>query len=509
MVAGMILDSETARIRAVLVNSGRYSLEEADAKIAASELAVFLGDDAAGTPAGQAAFLTAVATAARCFGGVTVSGATEHSLVLPLPVVGGNLADAAVFLGATMDAGNESARRITIGEASADTRAWEIHPYWRGWVAGVSPRPQQSGRGDIAVAGVAAGSLAVGQAFLAEQGDPRAGRTNQCLSLWSPDALAADAENPALGDISLPRSLWLIGLGNLGQAYLWSLFMLPYANAQGVMLYLQDDDLVDRENWGTSVLVERGRYGILKTKIAEEWADRRQYRVRRIDRRFDGHTRRHAGEPGIALSGLDRMPPRRLLGGAGFEYIIDCGLGATAASYQDLRINVFDRAADPVKHFDGVEDRTEETAAALLQLPAYQELTRQRNDGGCGAAMLAGKSAAVPFVSAFTGSLAIAQAIRIASGEAPHATVTASLGDVRTLRAAPGAEQERITVETAAVASNPEGDPSRRGPHSREDAANDAPAAAEPADREGQPDTRQARVDADCDDAGNAVVPVR
>ncbi len=447
----MILDSETARIRAVLVNSGRYSIPEADAKIAASALSIFIGSDAAATVAGQAAFLTAVATAARCFGKVSVAGATDAAICVALPIAARSLREAAIILGATVEPEEEILRRVVIGWGCEGSCAWQIHTYWSGWIAGVAPRPRQSGRSECALAGIAAGALAVGHAFLAEQGDPRAGRVNQCLSLWSPDALPADAENPSLSELSLPRSLWLIGLGNLGQAYLWSLFMLPYAEPKSVMLFLQDDDLIDRENWGTSVLVKRGRYNVLKTKVAEEWADRREFQVRRIDRRFDERTRRNADEPGLALSGLDRMPPRRLLGAAGFEYIIDSGLGATAASYQDFRINVFDTATDPAQHFEGVEDRTAETAAALLQLPAYQEITRQRNDGGCGAAMLAGKSVAVPFVSALTGALAITQAIRIASGEAPHRSMTASLGDLRTLRAAIGEHQERITIETTAL----------------------------------------------------------
>jgi hypothetical protein len=54
--------------------------------------------------------------------------------------------------------------------------------------------------------------------------------------------------------------------------------------------------------------------GPLKTKIAEEWAEARKFRVRRIDRRLDKHLRRTDQEPLLALAGLDRMPPRRLLG---------------------------------------------------------------------------------------------------------------------------------------------------------------------------------------------------
>jgi len=55
------------------------------------------------------------------------------------------------------------------------------------------------------------------------------------------------------------------------------------------MLFLQDDQIVGRENWGTFVLVQRGRYNLLKTRLAEEWATARGFQVRRIDRRLDEH----------------------------------------------------------------------------------------------------------------------------------------------------------------------------------------------------------------------------
>ena len=67
-----------------------------------------------------------------------------------------------------------------------------------------------------------------------------------------------------------------------------------------------------RKNPGTSVLVERGRYGMLKTRIAEDWAMRRGFQVRRVYRRLDANLFRTPIEPGIALAGLDRMPARRL-----------------------------------------------------------------------------------------------------------------------------------------------------------------------------------------------------
>jgi hypothetical protein len=448
------VDSEISRIRGAFVNSGQCTFAEAEERLAASRLSVFLADEAAGTPAGQAAFLTATATATRAYGSVDVHGHLHRPLLLPLPLKADTLAGAAVELGAVI-ADPFPNRAVLIGPVPDHGAKWSVQAYWNGWVAGVAPGRTSTplGRGDCILAGVAAGALAVGQAFMAEQGNPRAGRTTQALSLWSPDTTNLTDPGPLQAECYLPLALWFIGLGNLGQAFLWSLSMLPYPEPEKVMLYFQDDDSVKKENWGTSILVRRGRYGPLKTRIAEEWADARKFRVRRIDRRLDQYLRIADREPLLALAGLDRMPPRRLLGLPGFEYVIDAGLGAGAADYRKIRINVFDSTLDPAQYFDGVEDDTDSRVAELMKLPAYQEIARNSEDGRCGAAMLAEQSVAVPFVSAVSGALVITQAIRIASGKAHHSALTADVGDLGTARTAAGQDPTRPVIEAVRAAS--------------------------------------------------------
>ena len=229
--------------------------------------------------------------------------------------------------------------------------------------------------------------------------------------------------------------------------------MLQYPSPDSVLLFLQDDDLVQEGNWGTSILVDRGRYDVLKTRVAEEWAERRGFRARRVDRRLDEYLRRSDREPTLALAGLDRMAPPRILGRPGFEYVVDAGLGSTAADYQKFRINVFDRMSDPAVHFAGIEDETERVVKELMELPAYQELALRDGDGGCGAAMLAERSVAVPFVSAFVGALAVTQAIRISCGEGHHTSTTGNVGDMRSIRATVGQRPERINLASTSIGS--------------------------------------------------------
>jgi hypothetical protein len=448
LVAALNIHSEKSRIRALLLNSGRYSAEEAELKLASMRLRVHLGEDASATPAGQAAALTAIVTAIRCFDQVYFEGALEAPLLLPLPIPGKTIGSVAAKLGALTTFVDQPLRSVLIGSGGERGLGQEVRATWNGWNAGVAPAnlPVAAGRGDCALAGIAAGAQAVGQCFLAEQGDPYAGRRRAEISLWTPDAKASwDNPGPLMADVYLPTALWLVGLGNLGQAFIWSITCLPYATPRDLLLFLQDDDAVSEENWGTSILVERGRYGDLKTLVGERWCLSRGFRVRRIDRRLDESLKRADLEPSIALAGLDRIEPRKLLGLPGFAHVIDAGLGAEAGDFHQLRVNVFGKDRSPADHFTETEEEIKQRAkragdreATLRSLDVYQEHERTNPNGACGTAELLGISVAVPFVGVFAGALAVSQAVRIASNLAPHATICGSLADVNEIKAVLG-----------------------------------------------------------------------
>ena len=450
---------ETARIQAVLVNAGLCSYEKAYEVLSAAQLIIHI-EEQAETIAGQAAFLTAVVTASRCFlGGVFITGNIDVPLLLSNIFEAKTLNDAARLLGARSSMVPANARMILIGKSDCVVDRWSVRAFWNGWVAGVMPGKNNcaAASSNCALAGIAAGALAVGQAFDAQQNNVLAGKFTQIVSLWSPDLGedGADYHAPDMGQISLPNSLWLIGLGNLGQAYIWSLSMLPYKSATDLTLFLQDDDTVRAENWGTSILIQEKKYGDLKTYVVEKWCQTRGFNVRRIDRRLDGNLRCTGKEPLIALAGLDRIPPRRLLGLPGFEYVIDAGLGATTRDYKDFRINVFDKLLDPAHHFADMDDNQKATIDQLMQLPAYRELAEAEGaKAACGLAVdLAGSSVAVPFVSTFVGALAVAQAIRIASNCPHHQTIQGNVNDMRTIRATLGLQPDRISVGAVKISA--------------------------------------------------------
>ena len=104
-----------------------------------------------------------------------------------------------------------------------------------------------------------------------------AGRRAAGLSLWCPGAdwLAPDDTENALS--YLPSRLWIIGLGNLGQAFSWLLACLPYENPREVELILQDYDRIASSNDSTSMLSFKPDIGHMKTRVVGKWLETRGF----------------------------------------------------------------------------------------------------------------------------------------------------------------------------------------------------------------------------------------
>jgi hypothetical protein len=408
----MALTRRLARIAKILVDSEGIDFPTAEARLRALTLEVVVGEDAT-SPAAHAAVLTAVSVGCRSFvGGVRVIGCCDQPLNTALPLNGPALSDAARQLGAS-DFEGPASRRILIGTLPA-TVAWEISAWCDRWRAGVAkPGEYRWGDGVNPLSGIAAGALAVGAAFQAERGMEV--EWNAELDLWG---ASADRPAPDFSEVFLPGALWLIGLGNLGQAFLWALASLPYADPNSVELVLVDRDRVSEENWATSVLVHDEVFGALKTKTGEEWCQAKGFKARRIDRRLMAGDRLDDDEPRIALLGVDNVGARILMAKVGFECIIDVGLGRAARDFDRYRVTVFDAKHKTNVHFAGLEtervENGDDDVAAAPDVKAYKDL--EAEIGRCGAAEIAGASVAVPYVSALAATMAVARTISLFSG---------------------------------------------------------------------------------------------
>ena len=418
MTARISPDSLHRLVKQAIDSGTAASVDEAEALFKGYRLGVELDPAAAADPAQQAALQTAVALGRRVFlGGVTVAGPLDTPLALAMPF-GRTLADAVRALGGTFGAVAAEVPMIVIGgDARARRSSFCVRTAVAGWRGGILPvHSEQRAEGGAAMplSGMLAAGLAVNEAFLHVNGGvPAAGRRISGLSLWCPgtdvDWLQPDEGEPEL--TYLPSRLWLIGLGHLGQAYLWGLSLLPYRDPAEVNLVLQDIDVITESTESTSILTDAVMVGEKKTRAMAAWAERRGFATSLTERMFAADFDRQADEPSVALCGLDNGAGRRALDQVGFDLIVEAGLGRGHRDFRTMRLHVLPgrrAAADIWKQtWEGekLEDR-----------PAYAKLMADGVLDRCGMTLLAGKAVGAPFVGSIAATLALSEVLRVLHG---------------------------------------------------------------------------------------------
>ena len=420
-------DSLHRLIKQAIDSGAVASIAEAEALFQGFRLSIAFVPMDVGDPVEQAALLTAVALGRRVFlGGVTVAGRLDAPATGPLPF-GATLADAVRALGGAVGDGDADAPTIVIGERQARREGFSVRAMADGWRGGVVPAHADVERAPgpaNPLAGMLAAAVAVNEAFLHVTGSKAAGRAPVGLSLWRPEAsvdwLTADPSEPALA--FLPSRLWLIGLGHLGQAYLWGLGLLPYRTPGDVRLVLQDVDVVTASTESTSILTDGAVMGAQKTRAMAAWAERRGFRASILERLFDADFRRRPEEPAIALCGLDNAAGRRALDQVGFDMIVEAGLGRGHRDFRTLRLHTLPGARPTAEMWkvtpggERVEDR-----------PAYTKLVADGVLDRCGMTLLAGKAVGAPFVGAVAATLVLSEILRLLHGGPVHRLIDLDL----------------------------------------------------------------------------------
>jgi hypothetical protein len=396
---------------------------DAEALFRGYRLCLSIGDEEAAQPAHQIALLTGIALARRVFlGGVAVGGKLDIPLRVPLPL-GPTLRAAVLAMGARLDvAADLSARPLVfIGGPPRERGAGlRLRAVFGGWRGGVVPAHAEFIPGTdevMPLAPMLAAAVAVSEAFFHAQGrTPIVGRRSIGFSLWQParkEWMKPGNDEPPLQ--YLPSKLWLIGLGHLGQAYLWALGLLPYPSPTGALLVLQDTDAITPASWSTSILSETNMAGTMKTRVMTDWAERRGFATRIHERAFDASFMRQDDEPGIALCGIDNALGRRALDRVGFEFIVEAGLGRGHRDFRTLRLHTLPGsrpAAEIWKLTTGGDDVSDR--AAYRQMLENGELDR------CGVTLLAGKAVGAPFVGAIAACFVISEVLRLLHGGQLH-----------------------------------------------------------------------------------------
>jgi hypothetical protein len=395
-------------------------------------VAVLFGPEGAASPAHQAALLTIVNTARRALlGGVVVVGRCDVPLITPRPHFA-TLAEAVEKLGGQL--AHTLPPTIPVLILGQDTpEVFDHCPLalrvtfedWRGGVIPASDGRRLSETNAIVPAAVLAAAFGVSEVFQFLRGNVMAGSRSVGISLWSPQSL--DWEHAPAGpvDIVLPSRLWVIGLGHLGQAYLWVLGLLPYRSPEDVELVFQDFDLLTLANDSTSLLTNPKLVGQRKTRAMATWAESRGFRTRLVERIFPGGMKIADDEPRLALGGVDNPQARAAYEDAGFDGVIEAGLGAGPTEYLAMRIHAFPASVRARKKWGGPGHDGE------IQPPhtnAYAGLAAEGMDA-CGLVRLATRTVGAPFVGAAAAALVIAEVLRVLNGGPRFEVIDLTLRD--------------------------------------------------------------------------------
>ena len=298
-----------------------------------------------------------------------------------------------------------------------------LHTTWQGWSGGVveEEKDRLAESLEFPLAGMLAAAIGVSEAFQHLRGDAVAGRRSIGLSLWEPQGDWRDA--PAYGKpcLFLPKRLWLIGLGHLGQAYAWALGLLPYGDLSAVELVLQDCDSIVKANKSTGMLSDDASVNRRKTRVVAERLEALGFGTAITERRFDSGTQRSVEEPAVALVGVDDPGPRQLLEGAGFALIVDAGLGGGTRNYLDILIHAFPSG---LKAKTAWTTRSGSAASWVVDQLAYLDIHQRLSqateltDGEiqCGIIEVAGTSIGAAFVGCVAATFVLSEVLRALAG---------------------------------------------------------------------------------------------
>jgi len=288
----------------------------------------------------QSALLTAINSGKRAFkGGVFIKMPMDVTLLLPWSRTC-TLNDAVVEVGGDLTDVSDASFTLYIGIKAVDTDSLEIVANgWQGGVVAAGDDISLTQDSDGVLGGIFAGSLGVALGFLRISGEKLDSTADSCgLSLWRPDLHWLDHEAIGSEIKYFPKKIWLLGLGHLGQAYVWAISLFSFSEPNQLTVMLQDTDIVKPANIDTGLLSDSDscEKKIKKTRLCSKWLEDRHIDTNICERYFDESFNPTDVESDILISGLDSVETRRILNTDKFKNILDCGLGGNKSNFDSI-----------------------------------------------------------------------------------------------------------------------------------------------------------------------------
>lgn len=334
-------------------------------------LKIIVSDVISNSHALQAALITAVNTGKRAFkGGVFIEMPTEIQMLLPWTKEC-TLNDVVLELGGQLSLNEIADFTLHIGNPAIDNNSLEIIANcWQGGVVAAGDKISLPLHPDGVLGGVFAGSFGVALGFLRVSKEKVDSTIETCgLSLWRPDLnwLSSDAEGVEIK--YFPDKLWFLGLGHLGQAYVWTLSLMSFKDHEKISVVLQDTDIVTIANIDTGLLSEDDscKSKIKKTRLCSKWLEDRGISTHICERYFDITFLPRDNEGDILICGLDNIESRKILSTSKFKNIIDCGLGGNKRNFDSITVyNLGESHLDPEEIWSEANKSTENAESQKL-----------------------------------------------------------------------------------------------------------------------------------------------
>lgn len=400
------MDFSRSRILKSITDHGTVSFEDAERRLSDVHLLITADDAVLDTAAGQSCVLACVAAATRTYKHVSVLLRRDAVLLRPTGL-GASLASSVRQAGATIttDTSHRRTHGVSIGCAPLDDQVFWVSCYWNGWLGGTrAPWDHEAvGAAWNPLPGTFAGALAIRQTFEHVVGGFRSAGRSLTVDLWNAHVSATAARPAGPEMVHLPKNLLLVGLGHLGQGFLWNLVQLP---GSGDVLALQDRQVAGLENVGTGVLTSASDLGLRKTRVAERAPAFVGWNVAVLDAPFQPGMRILQEQIPVVISALDSVEPRQWILQAGYQLMLDLGVGHGPVDFEMGQVRVLAKGAQstwsaPAKLKD---------VDSLRDSPAYAD---EKARDQCGAYSLAQASVAVPFVGLALGAIAVTQLLRL------------------------------------------------------------------------------------------------
>ena len=430
MKSKIVNENNFNRLAAAIIERYGCSYEDSLKKLENFKLHLICGDNIKASSSLQAALLTAINTGKRAFlGGVCVALPDWTPTLLPWPKLK-SINKIVLELGGKLIEKTEDEADFTLflgQKARSEIESLQIIS--NGWIGGIQTAYEEinlEDKNDFVLSGILAGALGVGLAFLRVSGiHPPAVDRSVGMSLWRPDLHWLDKESIGPPIEYLPKNIWMLGLGHLGQGYLWNLGLLPFENTKDVNILLQDYDRIVEANYSSGLLTESKDKGEYKTRSCARWLEKRGFRTIITERQFNENTKRADDEPFVALCGFDSAKARRLLETNNYDLIIECALGGNLSTFDDIILHTLPNSKNPPSKIWNPKIVTKE----IINTKVLKAFETEKN---CGilATTISSRAISASFIGAIAGSIVISELLRGLHEGNRYETIVLKLRDV-------------------------------------------------------------------------------